>query len=249
MSRDKYKKALIISFVLAITMVAGFNFYTILQSNLKDRLVSNTIELWNSSPKLSTDKKYPVSGGFNGIIKDVRYGWSLTDSNLFNPKITFVKTAYYEYEKTDVQPLDIYVFNYTLKGFNSYELSDFSFNTSQYVSFESMLELSKRNDITTNFRDKESFKITNHPPLTQAEIDQAVKIREEQIEYEKNIERLGGEKAVACLAAEEIPKAITAFESGQTEIETKIGLIKLSDGPISGLKEALAASRLTCDTK
>lgn len=193
MSKKIIKIVLIVVFTLAL--VSGLVWYTLVNQLTNEKAKDLIINAYNSSPIVSGDKKYPLAKGFEGYVRDLQYKVVVSDNNLFNPKISLIRASFQETDA--IKDLyDINVIYLKRTGISSWEPIDYRFNTSKEISFDTLVDLTSKHDITTNFPGKENYKITNFQPLSQTDIDanrnkreateqRDQKILQERAEFEK----------------------------------------------------------------
>jgi len=112
--------------------------------------------------------------------------------------------------------------------------------------------LASRYDLTTSFPGKENYKITNYQPLTQSEIENNRKLREEgekekQIQQEFKTDTKEG-KYLYCLdTIKTYQEGLQAIKEGKTEYTNKYGTIKLGGYSISQIEKLIEDTKVGCE--
>jgi ParB-like chromosome segregation protein Spo0J len=71
------------------------------------------------------------------------------------------------------------------QGLDNWKVTKYLDNQVNGLTYKEVIDLASQYDLATDFPGKSNYKITNYPPLTQAEIEDNRKLRENSLEFQK----------------------------------------------------------------
>jgi hypothetical protein len=176
-------KKIIITCIIVLVGV-GVVFSAILYSSLvtldASKLITNDVKFIDNNSQINNVELKPQ------VEKDKDYKIVPLNDNWKHPLNPIYSLVYGEFTYNNSEKSrGVRVVIYELKRDNlldfTYEIPQLpKFNATENLSFTDTVTLASQHDLTTNFPNKEKYKITNYPPLTPQEIESNRKLREQE---------------------------------------------------------------------
>jgi hypothetical protein len=175
---DKFKNpSVIIPTILLLIIVGGITYLGIVPYSKIPSFIEN---------EYTTKSTFSRNGG---IPKDGIKNWTVDqDYKIVQTKYDYFKPVYsivagYEQNRNVVEDykkiVQVEVVYLERQGLQDWKVIKYLDNQVNGLNYKEVLDLASQHDLTTPFPNKETYKITNYPPLTPQEIESNRKLREE----------------------------------------------------------------------
>jgi hypothetical protein len=175
----KYAK-LIISVGILVIIAVGVLGYIALAPLQDDKAINAIKYEYDNGTVFSGDGQINKDQ-FKNFVRDLNYQFVQTKFDILKPVYSLVRAQYYPKDNlSDGNKVHNVISIYLeRKGLLDWKVVDTKDSAITGLSFQDTVNLASQHDLTTNFPNKETYKITNYPPLTPQEIESNRKLREE----------------------------------------------------------------------
>jgi hypothetical protein len=221
LNMNKIKKywTLIISVGVLATIALGVSGYIALAPFGGDKTI-NAIKYEYDNGTIFSGDGQVNKDQFKTFVRDLNYQFVQTKFDIFKPVYSLVRAQYYPKDNLsdDKKVHNVISIYLERKGLLEWKVVDTKDSAITGLSYTDTATLASPHDRTTNFPNKEKYKITNYPPLTPQEIESNRKLREGGNTYETTF-------GASAYYLEQVKKNSKVFET-TTSKEEKITILQ-----------------------
>jgi hypothetical protein len=138
----------------------------------------------NNGLSFTRDGDVPIDG-IKGYTLGRDYKIVQSKFDYFQPVYAMVVSSSSDEKSENLPIIRVRQIYLQRQGLDNWKVTKYLDNQVNGLNYKEVTDLASRYDLTTDFPGKGGYKITNYPPLTQAEIEQNRKVREESETIQK----------------------------------------------------------------